>query len=153
MFDRIPFGGAGRVVANRDGDAVASGNFFVQGVFPEARPVTIASSAVAQEQDFFHAGISGPAELRNPRIQAIDGKLGSVRRETNNDGAAIPNRLKEPVRRSNGRCVAPEIVLVDVLRSSSPGGSRISEVADEFLLLRVYAQDGIARILESFSEV
>lgn len=44
-------------------------------------------------------------------------------------------------------------MLVDVFRLSTPGASRVSEVADEFLLFRVQAQDGIARILKSFLEV
>lgn len=41
MLDRIPLGGAGRVVADRNGDAVVSGDCMVQAVFPKARPVAM----------------------------------------------------------------------------------------------------------------
>jgi hypothetical protein len=49
--------------------------------------------------------------------------------------------------------MTPEIVLVDVFRLFAPGASIVSEVADEFLLFRIHAQDGIARVLKSFPEV
>ena len=153
MLDRVPLGGAGRVVADRNGDAVVSGDGMVQAVFPKARPVAIAASAVTQQQDFLHAGIGGPAEFRNPGVQAVHCKLWGVGGEANDDRAAIPNGFVEPVGRSDGGCMTPEIVLVDVFRLSTPGASWVSEVADEFLLFRVQAQDGIAGILKSFLEV
>jgi hypothetical protein len=46
MLDRIPLRGAGRIVANRHGDAVAPDNGFMKAVLPIVRPVTIAASTV-----------------------------------------------------------------------------------------------------------
>lgn len=153
MLDRIPLRGAGRIVADRNRDPVGSGNCMVQAVFPKARPVSIAASAVTQQQDFLHTGVGGPADFRYPCLQAVHCKLRSVRGGTDHDRSAIPNRLVKPVGRSDGRCLTTEIVLVDEFRISTPGSSLISEVADELLLLGVHAQDGAAGILESLPEV
>src|SRR5258708_37555009 len=49
MLDWIPFRGSGRVVADRNGDAVAPGDFVRQGGFPEARAVAGTASTSAQQ--------------------------------------------------------------------------------------------------------
>jgi hypothetical protein len=47
VFDRIPLGGPGRIMADRDGQLVAIGQFFLQGVLPDARPSAVAAAAVS----------------------------------------------------------------------------------------------------------
>src|SRR5438874_8354910 len=71
MLDRVPFRSTRRVVAHRNGEAVGSGNGLVETVFPKAWSVAIAASAVTEQQDFLHAGIGGPAEFRDPSVQAV----------------------------------------------------------------------------------
>src|SRR2546429_7185039 len=141
MLDRVPFRSTRRVVAHRNGEAVGSGNGLVETVFPKAWSVAIAASAVTEQQDFLHAGIGGPAEFR------------SVGGSADHDRSAIPNRLIESIGRNQGRCVAPEIVLVDLFGLFLPGLSRILKVADEFLFLRIQAQNRTAGIFESLAEV
>ena len=70
MLDRVPLRGAGRVVADSNGETVASGDLMVQAIFPNLRSVAITASTVAEQQDSLHGGIVSPAEFRNPCIQA-----------------------------------------------------------------------------------
>src|SRR6266498_73274 len=97
MLDRIPLRGAGRIVADRNVDAVGVGNRMEQAEFPKARPVAIAASTVTQQQDSLHAGVGGPANFPYPHIQTIYSKFGGVRGKADDDCAAIPNRLVQPV--------------------------------------------------------
>ncbi len=140
-------------MAHRNGEAVGSGNGLVEAIFPKARPVAIAAAAVTEQQDFLHAGIGAPAEFRDPSVQAVHGEFRSVGGSADHDRAAIPNRLIESIGRNQGRCLAPEIVLVDLLGLFLPGLSRILKVADEFLFLRIQAQNRTAGIFESLAEV
>jgi len=94
VFDGIPLRSAGRIVANGHRDAVTPDNGFMKAVLPIVRSVTIAASTVTQQQDVFHAGVGGPAEFGNPGIQTIDGELGGIGRDADDDRAAIAEWFK-----------------------------------------------------------
>ena len=50
VFNRIPLGGAGRVVANRDGQSEAIREFGLEGAFLESTACSVTAAAIGQDQ-------------------------------------------------------------------------------------------------------
>jgi hypothetical protein len=121
---------------------VDSGNGLVEAVFPKARPVAIAASAVTEQQDFLHARIGGPAEFQDPSVRAVHGEFGRAGGSADHDGSTIANQLVESIGGDQSGSLAVETVIVDRYGLFLPDLSWILEIADKFLFLRGSESDG-----------
>jgi hypothetical protein len=71
----------------------------------------------------------------------------------NHDGASIGEEIIDSVRYGDTDGVRAKIVIVDQARGQIPAQSGILEIADQFALLGIHADDGVAPTLESVSKV
>jgi hypothetical protein len=74
-------------------------------------------------------------------------------RDANHDGASMGKEIIDAVRYGDAGGVRAEIVIVDQARGQIPAHSRILEIADQFALLGIHADDGMATTLESVSKI
>jgi hypothetical protein len=74
-------------------------------------------------------------------------------RDANHDGASIGEEIIDAVRYGDAGGVRAEIVIVDQARGQIPAHSGILEIADQFALLGIHADNGVATPLESVSKV
>ena len=84
---------------------------------------------------------------------SASGKSGCVVRNTDNDGAAVGDSIVNAVRDSDTDGVGTEVVVVNQARGLPPAGARILEVANEFTLLRIHADDGRMSPAEAVAHV
>ncbi len=73
--------------------------------------------------------------------------------DSEKDRATIGEEVIDSIRNGNADRVRAEVMIVDEDRRSTPSGSWILEVAHEFTLLGIYADDGIMPTLERSSEM
>lgn len=74
-------------------------------------------------------------------------------RDANHDGASIGEEIIDAVRDGDAGGVRAEIVIVDQARGQIPAYSGILEIADQFALLGIHADDGVAPTLESVPKI
>ena len=74
-------------------------------------------------------------------------------RDANHDGASIGEEIIDSVRYGDTGGVRAEIVIVDQARRQVPAHSGVLEIADQFALLGIHADDGVAPTLKSVSKI
>ena len=74
-------------------------------------------------------------------------------RDPNHDGASIGEEIIDAVRYGDAGGIRAEIVIVYQARGQIPAHSGILEITDQFALLSIHADDGVATTLESVSKI
>ena len=74
-------------------------------------------------------------------------------RDANHDGASVGEEIIDAVRYGDAGGVRAEIVIVDQAGGQIPAHSGILEIADQFALLGIHADNGVATTLESVSKI
>ena len=74
-------------------------------------------------------------------------------RDADHDGASIGEEIIDAVRYGDAGGIGAEIVIVDQARGQIPARPGILEIADQFALLGIDADDGEATTLESVSKI
>jgi len=74
-------------------------------------------------------------------------------RDANRDGASIGEEIIDSVRDGDTGGVRAKIVIVDQARGQIPAHSGILEIADQFALLGIHADDGVATTQEPVSKI
>ena len=108
----------------------------------------IASAPVSQNQDMLGLWISAAALAVPPVLDPIDGETCGIRRRPHRHGAAIPVHVVNGVRRSPAWRIADKVIGIDRLGFLTPGDAGVFEVANQFLLLGIYAYHRQARVRE-----
>ena len=78
---------------------------------------------------------------------------GSQQAVAHHDGSSIGEEITDAVRYGDAGGVRAEIVIVDQARGQIPAHSGILEIADQFALFGIHADDGVATTLESVSKI
>src|SRR6056297_2095164 len=104
--------------------------------------VTVAASAVGQHQNAASSVVLMSSQTIPPSPQGIGRQLAGVRTGRQVNQARVGNRIVNAVgNRLCGFRIGPEIVVKSLQRSVSPSSAATSKAADEFLFLRVDADD------------
>jgi hypothetical protein len=74
-------------------------------------------------------------------------------RDADHDGASIGEQIVDAIRYGDAGGIGAEIVIVDQARGQVPARSSILEIADQFALLGIDANDGETAALESVSKI
>ena len=74
-------------------------------------------------------------------------------RDADDDGASVGEQIIDAIGDGNAGGIRAEVVIVDQTRGKIPAGTGILEGADQFPLLGVDADDGMAATLESLSQI
>ena len=142
MFDGIPLGGSRGIMADGYAQAVAVGEFFLEGVFPLVAVGPIAPAAVGEDQEPGGAAITVAALATPPLTNAVDGKVGGIAGGADDDCGAVGLTIVNSVGNGDPFGQGRKIVVLHRDGLSAPGAARIFEGADQFTFLGVDADDG-----------
>jgi hypothetical protein len=76
VLDRVPLRAAGRVVADRDGQAVLVAELLLELLFPDPRAGAVAAAAVREDQHLTRGGESGLALVDTPAVDLLAREVG-----------------------------------------------------------------------------
>jgi hypothetical protein len=83
----------------------------------------------------------------------VSGEGGCVMGDAHHNGASIGEQIINAVRDGNASGVGAEVVIVDQSGRQAPAGTGIVEMADEFALFGIDANDGQTTVCESVAKV
>ena len=113
MFDRVPFGGASRVVGNGESQAERIGQLRLEFGFPGAATSAIAATGVAQNEELPGTWIADRSLLAPPMRDGMGRKGGCVVRDADRDRPSIGEQIIDAVRDGDAGGVGAEVVVVD----------------------------------------
>ena len=113
VFDRVPFGGARRVVGDRQSQAELIGQLRLEFGFPGAATGAIAATGVAQNEELPGSWITGRSLLAPPMCDGMGRKSGCVVRDADRDRPSVGEQIIDAVRDGDAGGVGAEVVVVD----------------------------------------
>ena len=128
------------------------GELGLQFCFPGAATRAIAAARIAQNEQLPGAVAERSLPLP-PMRDGVSGKGGGVMRDSDGNGTSIGKQIVNAVGYGDAGGVGAEIVIVDQARRQVPACSRIIEIADQFALLGIDANDGMTTTLELVPQV
>jgi len=102
MLNRIPFGGAGRIMADRDFQLVRLTEIVPEMIPPCCMGRTVATAIVGKDENPTSLGITLRSILFPPGADGVDGEGGCVMAETEIDGAFVRDCVVDAVRDALG---------------------------------------------------
>jgi hypothetical protein len=151
VFDDIPLGCTGGIVTDRNRDAVSVAQVGLDAFLPEMASRAVTSTAVGQDQQPAHTRVSPPSFGAPPSADAFDGELRRIVRGPIENRSAVRCRIVYPIRNRHSHSRGAEVVVVHQERAFAPGNAAVVELPNEFLLLRINADDWIPCSGESLS--
>jgi hypothetical protein len=121
--------------------------------FPGAATRTVAAAAVAQNEELPGAWIAVRSLLAPPMRDGMGGKGGGVVRDAHHDRSSIREQIIDTVRDGDAGRVGAEVVVVDQAGRQIPTRAGILEVAHQFALLGIDADDGQTAALEALPKI
>ena len=150
MLDRIPFGGPGGIVAERNARVERVRQFGLYLMFEESRTIIVAAAGIGQDQEPTAFRIVLFPLCAPPVSNRIRGKLGGVGRSAHIHQAVIPSDVIDAVGGCDAFRILSKVVCVHLDRVCPPSAAFVLERADQLFLLGVDADHGIARFQECF---
>jgi len=98
VFDRVPFGGASRVVGNGESQAERIGQLRLEFGFPGAATSAIAATGVAQNEELPGSWIADRSLLEPPMCDGTGRKSGCVVRDADRYRPSIGEQIIDAVR-------------------------------------------------------
>ena len=151
VLDDIPLGCTGGIVTDRNRDAVSVAQVGLDAFLPETASRAVTSTAVGQDQQPARARVSPPSLGAPPSADAFDRELRRIVRGPNENRSAVRCRIVYPIRNRHSHSRGAEVVVVHQERAFAPGNAAVVELPNEFLLLRIDADDWIPCSGESLS--
>jgi len=148
MLNGIPFGSASGIVSDSDSEVKAVGELRLEFGFPSPPPTTVAAAAVGQNQQLARAGVLTESLTLPPVSDGVSREGRCVVRETNDNGTAVGERLVDTVGDGHADGVGTEVVIMDGPGLPIPTGAGVFEVADQFALFSIDADDGHTAVAE-----
>ena len=153
MLYGIPFGAVRRIVGNSDVDAQSLGRFH-ETPFELPAPGIVGTSSVTKDADTLCTWIYMTEVLLPLLHKTVTGKLRCVVACTKGHVAGIPRDIVDAVRNHLAVGERGIVMVVHLYRFGSVGGSVVTpEQTEEFLLLRVHAEQGSARFVTPFPQL
>jgi hypothetical protein len=141
MIGRVPFRGPARIVTDRDRQSGLVGQL-LQFPLPQPRPATVAAAAVGFDEKVSLSGVLSVAESHPPIANRTHGEFRSVGTRPDADVAPIVRHIVDAVGDGPALGVARKIMSVDHVRLGAPPRAFVTEVSDQFGVLRVDADHG-----------
>jgi hypothetical protein len=153
VLNGVPFGSASRVVGNSESQTKRIGQLRLKFCFPGAATIAIAAACVTQNEELPGAWIATRSLLAPPMRDGVGCKGGGVVRDAHHDRPSISKQIIDTVRDGDSGGVGSEVVVIDQAGRQIPTRAGILEMADQFALLGVDANDGQATALESLPKI
>lgn len=142
MLDGVPFGSAGGVMSNGYGEPKGVAELALQFGFPGAGTTAVAAAGVGQDQQLATAMVAATAVALPPTGDGVDGEGGRVMRGAYEDRASVGEQVINAIRDRDADRIGTEIVVIDAHWGAVPFDAIVFEVADQFSLLGIDADDG-----------
>lgn len=151
MLNGIPFGSASGIVSDRDSKVKAVSELRLEFGFPSPTATAVAAAGVGQNQQLARVGVLTKSLTLPPVSDGVSREGGCVVRDTNDNGTAVGERLVDTVGDGHADGVGTEVVIMDGLGLPIPTGAGVFEVADQFALFSIDADDGQAAVAEALT--
>jgi len=149
MFDRIPFGSAGRVMGNGYSEPKAVAELALKFGFPGVGAATVAAACIRQDEQLPTAAVALSAVALPPTSDGVDGKGCRIMRDAHEDRASVGQQVIDTVRDGYADGIGTEIVVIDADWRTDPLHTIILEVADQFSFFGIDTDDGKALALKA----
>src|SRR6516225_6096572 len=149
VLDGIPFGSAGGVMSNGDGEPKSIAELALKFGFPGAGTAAVAAASIGQDEQLPAAMVAISAVALPPAGDGVGGEGCRVMRDSYEDRATVGEQVIDTIRDRDADGIGTEIVIIDVHRCAIPFDAVIFEIADQFSLFGVDADDGKALALKA----
>ncbi len=142
VLDGIPFGGAGGVMSNGNGEPKAVAELALKLGFPGAGTATVAAAGIGKDEQLAATGVAIRAVALPPAGDGVGGESGRVMRDAYKDRASVGKQVIDTIRDRDADSIGTEIVVIHAHRRAIPLNASVFEVADQFSLFGIDADDG-----------
>ena len=149
MLDGIPFGGAGGIVSDRNGEAEWIAQLSLNFGLPGPGTATVAAARVRQDQQLGNTAPATRSFAFPPGGDGMGGEGWGIVRDAGADGAAVVRRVVNAVGDADAAGIGAEVVIVHQNGRAIPFGSGALEIADQFAFLAIDADDRKTLSLEA----
>ena len=150
VLDGIPFGSAGGVMSNGDGEPKAVAELTLKLGFPGASTATVAAAGIGKDEQLsFAALVAIRAVALPPASDGVGGEGCRVMRNAYKDRASVGKQIIDTIRDRDADGIGTEIVIIDAHRRAIPLDASVFEIADQFSLFGIDADDGKALALKA----
>ena len=149
MLDGIPFGGAGGIVSDGNGEVEGIAHLRLNFGLPGPGSAAVAAAGVRQNQQ-----LGNPAPTTQPFAfpsggDGMGGEGWGIVRDADADGAAVVRRVVNAVGDAYAAGIGAEVVIVHQNGGAVPFRSQVLEIADQFPFFAIDANDGKTLSLEA----
>ena len=149
VLDGIPFGSPGGIMRDRSGDAKRVAQPSLDFGFPGPRATSVTTARIRQNQNLGSTAMAAQSLAFPPGSDGMGGEGRSIVRDADAYGAAVVGRVVNAVGDAHAAGIGAEVVIVHPFGRAIPFGAGVLEVANQFALLAVYADNGKALALEA----
>jgi len=149
VLDGIPFGSAGGVMSNGYGEPKVVAELVLKFGFPSAGTAIIAAAGIGKDEQLAVAMVAIGAVALPPAGDGVRGEGGGVMRDTHKDGTSIGKQVIDTVRDRDADGIGTEIVIINFHGCAIPLHATVLEVADQFSLFGIDADDGNSLALKA----
>src|SRR5450756_2806096 len=149
VFDLVPLAGAGREVADVDGQAQL-GRQVLQGYLPEPAATAVAATTVGRDQEPTGVAIPLGAHLPPPTPNRFHGETGRIVVDAHAHPALVRGQVVDAIGNGLPEFGLQEVVDLDLLRPArrTPLASAVLERPDQLLLLRIDRDHRLPAVLK-----
>ena len=151
MLNGVPFGSASGIVSDSDSEMKAVGELRLEFGFPSPPATAVAAAGVGQNQQLARVSVLTESLALPPVSDGVSREGRCVVRDTNENGTAVGERLVDTVGNGHADGVGTEVVIIDGPGFPIPTGAGVFEVADQFALFSIDADDGQAAVAEALT--
>ena len=149
VLDGIPFGSAGGVMSNGDGEPKTVAEVALKFGFPGAGSATVAATSIGQDEPLPTAMVAIRAVALPPAGDGVRGESGGGVRDPHTDRASIGQPVLDAVRDRDADGIGPEIGIRDAHGRAIPFDAIVFESADQVSFFGIDAEDGKSLVLEA----
>jgi len=149
MLDGIPFGGAGGIVSDGNGEAEGIAQLSLDFGLPGPGSAAIAATGVRQDQQLGNTAPTTRPFAFPPGGDGMGGEGWRIVRDADADSAAVVRWVVNAVGDADAAGIGAEVVIVHQNGRAVPFSSPVLESADQFAFFAVHANDGKTLSLEA----
>ncbi len=142
VLDGIPFGSAGGIVSNGHSEPKAVAELGLKFGFPGAGTATVAAAGIGKDEQLPAAAVAVSAVALPPAGDGVGGKGCRVMRDAYEDRASVGEQVIDTVGDRDADGIGTEIVIIDAHGRAVPLDAIVFEVADQFSLFGIDADNG-----------
>ena len=149
VLEGIPFGSAGGVMSNDDGEPKTVAELALKFGFPGAGTTAVAAAGIGKDEQVAAAIVAISAVALPPAGDGVRGESGGGVRDPHTDRASIGKPVLDAVRDRDADGIGPEIGIRDAHGRAIPFDAIVFESADPVSFFGIDAEDGKSLVLEA----